>query len=1079
MKGLLIALAGLVVLLVAAVFVGPGLVDWNAYRDDLAAQVRDLTGREVSIQGDMNLEVLPAPTLSAENVRLANVEGGSSPDMMALDSLRVRVAPLPLLQGELRVETLVLVRPEILLEVLPDGRRNWQFRTASEGTAAGEGADMPRVRVDSFLIRDGTLVYRDPAGGVEERITSVNAEIVAESLNGPFSVNGDAAVRGLTAAFDLAVGRVATDGATPFNVTLGLPGVKGQAKISGALSLYAEPMAARGGVSVEGPNLAAVLDQLGADAPAALARRFSLEGDFNADETRVQAEGIDVQLADTSATADVDLAVGEPLTLHARLGLKRLDLDELLAAGGGDAGTPGAQAPDSVDLPLPRGVTGSVEVAVDALVFRGQVVRQARASLGLEDGAVRLDQALALLPGGSDIALSGRLAKDEKGPHFAGRVEAASDNLRAVLAWLGADVGTVPRERLRRMNLSANVSARPELVQLTDIDLDLDVSEITGGVAIALRQRPGFGIGLTVDKLALEGYLPQPEDGEEAEAQQQGAAPLASGLTVLQGFDANFDLRVGTLNYRGTTARDVRFDATLDRGDLTLRQLGVGDLAGTSLDLQGKATEIAAAPSFDGAFSAEVPNVPQLAQALGLEAGEALAKLGRVNLAGEVKANAEAVTFDAALRALDGRITAKGEMTPLAGPPSVSAAMTASHPELADLARRLGAKTEKAVGKLDLSAQVSATPTTVNVRKLAGRAGPVDMEGRVDVGLDGPRPRIVGQLKTGPLPVEVLAVAGAGSETGGGGGVGRRWSREPIDLAGLRALDGELALDAEALVTENARLEQARLDASLADGVLTVRRLAGKLFDGSLELAGRVDSRSSVAADATVQATDVNVGPLLARGFDFDRVSGPVSLDAEFATQGGSEAELVSALSGKGAVEGTLTVKVKQEEQALGAVLGLLGEEVKEIRGLADAGTTVLGAFAGEPAELDGTFTVKQGVARTTDTRLTGRKARLALSGQADLPRWSMDAKADLYRPQDEGGDPYLTALLKGPLDEPNPTVKGKPFQPRPESSSTSDTESGQTQTTGETSAQQPEQPAKPEDKTKQLIEGILDKLRD
>ena len=39
MKKVLIGLGVLVVLLVAALFIVPSLIDWNAYRDDIAAQV--------------------------------------------------------------------------------------------------------------------------------------------------------------------------------------------------------------------------------------------------------------------------------------------------------------------------------------------------------------------------------------------------------------------------------------------------------------------------------------------------------------------------------------------------------------------------------------------------------------------------------------------------------------------------------------------------------------------------------------------------------------------------------------------------------------------------------------------------------------------------------------------------------------------------------------------------------------------------------------------------------------------------------------------------------------------------------
>ena len=92
MRKVLIALGAVLALLVAAVLVGPSLGDWNAHKDRIVAEVHKATGRDFSIQGDMSLSLLPVPALSAQGVRLASVEGGSSAPMVELKERRVRIA---------------------------------------------------------------------------------------------------------------------------------------------------------------------------------------------------------------------------------------------------------------------------------------------------------------------------------------------------------------------------------------------------------------------------------------------------------------------------------------------------------------------------------------------------------------------------------------------------------------------------------------------------------------------------------------------------------------------------------------------------------------------------------------------------------------------------------------------------------------------------------------------------------------------------------------------------------------------------------------------------------------------------
>ena len=136
MKKLALSIVALLVLLVAGLLILPSFWDWNAEKGRIAEEVRKLTGRDLLIVGDLSLQLLPSPAFSANEVSLANIEGGSEDAMVQLQELRVQVALFPLLQQQVLVETVTLVKPEVVLEVLPDGRRNWDFGAPADGAAA-------------------------------------------------------------------------------------------------------------------------------------------------------------------------------------------------------------------------------------------------------------------------------------------------------------------------------------------------------------------------------------------------------------------------------------------------------------------------------------------------------------------------------------------------------------------------------------------------------------------------------------------------------------------------------------------------------------------------------------------------------------------------------------------------------------------------------------------------------------------------------------------------------------------------------------------------------------------------------
>ncbi|SME88888.1 AsmA-like C-terminal region [Tistlia consotensis] len=1189
MRTLLIVLGAILSLLVLAVLAGPMLVDWNAFKPRLAAAVEQATGRQLEITGDLSLSILPTPTLSAEGASLSNVAGGSEPTMVSLKTLEVQVALGPLVGGDLKIKSLVLVQPRILLERLADGRVNWDLAPPKAAPAAapaatqapagqagstapaqqpaaqqpaapaasGGGGEPLSVSLQQVRIEDGTLVYRDAVAGREEKVEALNATLKADSLRGPFQIEGKAQARGTAASFTASTGQLALAGATPVTLTLTLPELGAtEARFTGDLTAGEAPKAA-GDLTVKGKNLLVLLDFAapGSDLPGGLAQPFALSGRLAYGDDKLGLSAIDLSMADSAVGGKTSVTFGKPTDLEVALTVSRLDLDSLLADGGG-----GGQDPAPVpSFSLPAGLRASVDLQVDTLVWRREIVRQVLVNADLQDGRVALNQALALLPGGGNVVLSGNLTAEQHQPHFVGRLEATADNLRAIMGWLGVDAGAVPSDRLRRASLLANVDGTPQQASITGIDLEIDASRVTGGVALALRDRLGVGLGLTVDRINLDAYLPgggpeaeaaqpagkpkpaaqaqtqaqtqvQPEAkagaGKAAEDQGQAAgqavgqaagqagspqqpaaatAPKGGVAGLLRAVDANIDLTLGQVTYNGQSARQVTLDGTLQQGRLTLRRLTVGDLAGGAFSLSGVFSGLPDAPSVeDGSFDISVTDTGRLSRLLGQPADGVLAQLGSFRASGSASGSAKGFSYNADVTALGGSIFSSGKVaglpdqlkisdarlqasgvkgpalakvaglpadSPLArldtvdltsqfdysaaeahydtrlktlgaefdaqgkagdfasGLPSFDFRFAAIKDDFPALLRHLLGQSPLApnAGKLDLRAQISGNPLQIKIADLKGDVGPTIESGTIEVALARARPFVKADLKTREIDLGRLF----GDGGGGGADPAPRWSRQPIELGALRQVDAEFALDAKALRQGKLVLAPAALRGKLDGGVLTIDRLAGTFYDGRLEASGKLDASGDLAA-ATLAAklAGADVGAFL-HDQGSDRAKGRVDLDAELASRGNSPAALVTALGGQGKVGGELTIDVKAREEAGNVLLGILGKQVKELRGVTNPLNELFGAFAGQPGKLSGTIQVEGGVATTRDLQLAGNGARLESRGTlANLPAWTLSLNNALYK---EGiSDPQVEIDLTGALDQPNVRLKGTGLQITP-----------------------------------------------
>jgi len=724
LRKLLIGIAVLVVVLVAAVLVVPGLIDWNGYKPEIQAAARDATGRELRLQGDIGLSVLPSPSLSVENVTFANVEGGSEADMVSLESLRVHVALLPLLSGRVHVTSVTLVKPIILLERLADGRANWEFpgtdssAVAGGGSGSGQGGgdSASAVSLDSATIEGGTLVYRDAAAGTDHRIEGLNATVSATGLKGPFEIVGSLDYQGLPLSLEMSMGRL--DGQRPSQVraVLSVAEKALTATVTGSVDQAAGP-AFSGEASIEAPDLGTAIERLsgglgGAAAPAVGAgQKLMVTTKISGSPKAVTFADLAVVLGESRLQGSVAVALDDVPTIDAKLSGNRLDLDALMpaaagpAAGSAPAGNDSAPAGGkTVAFALPTGIAGSVDIAVDALQYKGASIRKARLAGDLVDGAANLRLATAQLPGGTEVTVTGTATSNGTEPQFIGRLEAVSDNLRGTLEWAGVDTTGVATDRLRKASIRAAVDATPRKVEITDWTMELDTTKAKGGLTLVVRDRPAFGLSLEIDRLDVDAYLPAAGGGQPAQGGSQAGAATGAAtdnpLAALNAVDANVNIKVGEATALGFPVRDARIDALLQNGVLTLRDVGVADLGGAKATVAGVLRNASGKPSVDLKFDVTVINVERFAKLLSTESPISAKQLGQVSLKGTAAGDMQDVKVDVKLTAAGGSFGVKGTAKPLASPPGLDLALVLSHPDTNKLAAVLAPGALDGVGAL-------------------------------------------------------------------------------------------------------------------------------------------------------------------------------------------------------------------------------------------------------------------------------------------------------------------------------------------------------------------------------------------
>jgi AsmA protein len=200
LKRLTLGALGTVVLVAGVLVVAPYLVSESAARRAAIAELRNATGVEPQIDGNVRLVLLPSPAVRIEQIRL---DDGIRPAFTA-EALQATVRLLPLLVGGVEVASLTFDRAHLTVDIGANGAV--QVGLPLRQRSAKETAEQPEIR---FV--DGTVHIRSSDAERIEPLTAVDAALAWSgaglTATGSFRWKDTPATIGLSIADTMALRR--------------------------------------------------------------------------------------------------------------------------------------------------------------------------------------------------------------------------------------------------------------------------------------------------------------------------------------------------------------------------------------------------------------------------------------------------------------------------------------------------------------------------------------------------------------------------------------------------------------------------------------------------------------------------------------------------------------------------------------------------------------------------------------------------------------------------------------------------------------------------------------------------------
>jgi len=175
--------------------------DANDFREDISVAVKDRTGREFVIEGDVSISLFPWLAVEVGNARLGNAPGFGDEPFARFESAEMSVQVMPLLlRREIAVGTIAVDSLVLNLEENRQGN-NWDDLSAEEPAvttetseeAAGDTAVDADVDVAGIRFSNATIRYLDAAN--DSRYSLGEADLTIGTISGQ---GGDLEIDGIS-----------------------------------------------------------------------------------------------------------------------------------------------------------------------------------------------------------------------------------------------------------------------------------------------------------------------------------------------------------------------------------------------------------------------------------------------------------------------------------------------------------------------------------------------------------------------------------------------------------------------------------------------------------------------------------------------------------------------------------------------------------------------------------------------------------------------------------------------------------------------------------------------------------------
>jgi AsmA protein len=568
------ALAAVGAAMLGALALAPLMIRADTVRDLVKAEIRAATGIEPILRGDVSVSLFPVGVVTFFDVALA--DQGLARHALSAERLTAHLNFLSMLIGRIEVADIVLVRPQILVNIERNGRSNWSglADTFTKTMMPGKEAGQQRISFSEIRVTGGTVLLHDAARDVTETLEQVDASLAWPSISRSFGATGSFQWRGekLDASVSLNDLPSVIAGARS-GIKLRLAGAPLKFAFDGNLS-RSPTLKVEGNLSADSASLRKALLWTGQKVPPGGGLgRFALKAQTQIVGETISLSGVNVELDGNSAEGVLTLTREANPIIQGTLAADRLDLTPYISTVRLLSANERSWSRTPIELDGLQAFTLDLRLSAGQLAIAGNKIGRTAVAASMRNGRFGITIGEAQAFGGVLKGTIG-LADTDPGADFAAQLQFTDVDLDACFNALFG---------LRRLEGRGNLAVGLQASGTNVFDL---TRSATGSATLVATR--GAVSGVDVEQL-LRRLERRP---------LSGGGEFRSGRTPFEKLLISMKIDQGT-----ASVEDVRLEGSAIR----LALAGSASIPERDLDLKGTASLLP--PNKDAAASFDLPFV--------------------------------------------------------------------------------------------------------------------------------------------------------------------------------------------------------------------------------------------------------------------------------------------------------------------------------------------------------------------------------------------------------------------------------------------------------------------------------------